>query len=371
MHVKPLGIQPLLYDCLRRSHYPPLTQRRARRVGADSPLPPPPAGPGQLGELAEARQLGELAEARARELSRAQAVAPVSASYLSHSMYALRYFAGVLATQGVVTRVHRDRMKTDHHESVSPVGVNLWDVISLLALATSTYISSAQFMGWRQALCTEGCVGAPSPEGFSLYTVLEDGWLDLSTLSRATVLAVGSSLDNLGIGVAYGARGEHFSASSNLVIATANALGTLLSMAAGEIIAQVLPASAGPIICSVLFCILGVKGIADGLWARGIEPEESVDATAAKVVSWSTTVVLAVGLSVSNLASGVGAGLARIPIGLGTVTAFIVNFVFLALGEWAGYRLNGALPTYAMETISGCMLLYLGLSFGSEAALLQ
>ena len=55
---------------------------------------------------------------------------------------------------------------------------------------------------------------------------------------NAWVLAVGSSLDNLSIGIVYGTRAQHFTHAQNLSIAALNAFGTFLSMAAGDEIAK-------------------------------------------------------------------------------------------------------------------------------------
>jgi len=77
--------------------------------------------------------------------------------------------------------------------------------------------------------------------------------------------------------------------------------------------------------------------------------------------------MLGIGLSLSNVASGIGGGLARIPVDVGTVTAFIVNFVFLDLGERLGAAFSGALRPEYMEIMAGFLLSSLGLSYLSEA----
>ena len=49
----------------------------------------------------------------------------------------------------------------------------------------------------------------------------------------ATTLAMGSSLDNLSIGVLYGTKGNHFTIYQNAFIASMNTIGTAIAMTAG------------------------------------------------------------------------------------------------------------------------------------------
>jgi len=81
----------------------------------------------------------------------------------------------------------------------------------------------------------------------------------MKVLIAAITLAVGSSLDNLSIGVLYGTRSQHFSRLQNLWIAGINAVGTFLAMAAGDQIARFLPPNVGPCLSAVLFLFLGFQ----------------------------------------------------------------------------------------------------------------
>eukprot|EP00471_Norrisiella_sphaerica_P004881 CAMPEP_0184480850 /NCGR_PEP_ID=MMETSP0113_2-20130426/2354_1 /TAXON_ID=91329 /ORGANISM="Norrisiella sphaerica, Strain BC52" /LENGTH=208 /DNA_ID=CAMNT_0026859599 /DNA_START=129 /DNA_END=755 /DNA_ORIENTATION=- len=77
--------------------------------------------------------------------------------------------------------------------------------------------------------------------------------------------------------------------------------------------------------------------------------------------SLSETLSIAAGLTFSNLAGGVGAGLADLDISLVTILAFLANFILLDVGERIGVSISGSLPTTPILVGSGSILVIMGL----------
>ena len=82
--------------------------------------------------------------------------------------------------------------------------------------------------------------------------------MHISHLLTILLLAISCNLDNVGVGIAYGARGIGIPLASNLLIALITAAGTGLCIVFGQQIFQVLPGEVGVILGAVLLIGMGV-----------------------------------------------------------------------------------------------------------------
>jgi putative sporulation protein YtaF len=79
----------------------------------------------------------------------------------------------------------------------------------------------------------------------------------LHLLSTAS-LAISSSADNVGVGIAFGIRGTNLPLASNIFIAAITGSGTLLSMLAGKTMASFLKPEAATVLGGLVIIVTGV-----------------------------------------------------------------------------------------------------------------
>ncbi len=203
------------------------------------------------------------------------------------------------------------------------------------------------------------------------------------------LLAISCNLDNVGVGLAYGARGIGIPMASNLLIALITAAGTGLCIVFGQQIFQVLPAEVGIMLGAVLLIGMGVWIIRQEFVAGGHRAPEALRSVPAKGMtqkSWlrrlililqnpvladrdssghidlKESLLLSMALMLNNIPNGVGAGL----LGLSTLfTTIMVGFLSV-LTFWLGIALGRTMGVLWLGrhagTISGLMLIVIGLA---------
>ena len=88
------------------------------------------------------------------------------------------------------------------------------------------------------------------------------------------LLAISCNLDNVGVGIAYGARGIGIPLASNFLIALITAAGTGLCIVFGRQIFQFMPAEVGVLLGAVLLIGMGVWVIRQEFGERGRQGQE-------------------------------------------------------------------------------------------------
>jgi putative sporulation protein YtaF len=203
------------------------------------------------------------------------------------------------------------------------------------------------------------------------------------------LLAISCNLDNVGVGLAYGARGIGIPMASNLLIALVTAAGTGLCIVFGQQIFQVLPAEVGIMLGAVLLIGMGVWIIRQEFVAGGHRAPEalrSVPANGMTQKSWlrrlililqnpvladrdssghidlKESLLLSMALMLNNIPNGVGAGL----LGLSTLLTTIMVGFLSVLTFWLGIALGRTMGVLWLGrhagTISGVMLIVIGLA---------
>ena len=149
------------------------------------------------------------------------------------------------------------------------------------------------------------------------------------------ILSISSSLDNFLVGASLGISGDaaHLSVSLNAIISFCNALGALSSTYFGRVAGGRAPALAGCLAAGI-FAWLSY-GEADAAY-RGGPSALSSDAAAGR--AW----VVAVPMTLNNLAGGVAGGLSGYPAPAMGAAAFAASFSLMALGFAVGKVGNNA-----------------------------
>ncbi len=212
--------------------------------------------------------------------------------------------------------------------------------------------------------------------------------MPLSHLLTILLLALSCNLDNVGVGIAYGARGIGIPLASNLLIALVTAAGTAVCIVFGQRIFQVLPGEVGVILGAVLLIGMGVWVIRQDIVERGRQEQETpapVPARESPRESWlrrlllvlqqpvladkdssghidlRESFLLSMALMLNNIPNGVGAGL----LGLSTWLTTLMVGVLSVITFWVGIGLGRSLGVRWLGrhagTISGLLLVVIGL----------
>ncbi len=198
----------------------------------------------------------------------------------------------------------------------------------------------------------------------------------LANLFIYVMLGIGTNIDNLGIGVAYGIKKFRIGLISNLLIAFFNASGTLISMAAGEKISKYLSLATASYLGNGIIVLIGVWGLittckfsANGseIIKSGALRENRLDQSATPAAGGITyigmkeSIPLAFALSISNLGMGIGAGIAGYDIVILTFVMFVFSMLGISIGQIFGTASFRLLPGRWPGVVSGVMLIALGL----------
>ncbi len=213
---------------------------------------------------------------------------------------------------------------------------------------------------------------------------------DLHLLS-ILLLAVSSSLDNLGTGVSYGLRNICIPLSMNLLIAIFNSSGTLLAMLFGKVISGVLRPNTAVIVGALLLIAIGIGIFIAGVRKKAPEiayppgsPEISPEKTPAHKNSFFSMLsavlndpfaagilcsgkvrikegaILAAALTLSNISTGTGAGLIGFNPGLTTAAVFLCSILAVSLGMKIGHYSSAIMIKGIAEKASGLLLVLIG-----------
>jgi len=201
------------------------------------------------------------------------------------------------------------------------------------------------------------------------------------------LLAVSSSLDNLGTGVSYGLRNICIPLSLNLLIAISNSSGTLLSMLFGKVISGVLRPNAAVLLGALSLIAIGIWILIAGVRKKVPEiasvpgsPEETPalkksffpmlssvlnDPFTAGIlcngkVKIKDSAILAAALTLSNISTGTGAGLIGFNPGLTTAAVFVCSILAVSLGINIGRYSSAIMIKGIAEKASGLLLVFIG-----------
>lgn len=217
-------------------------------------------------------------------------------------------------------------------------------------------------------------------------------------LISVILLAIASNIDNLAVAIAYGVKKIKIGSLSNLVISLVTGIGTYISISSGETISNYLGSNLSNSTGSSVIIAIGFWVIWDSrqkarkrnrkkLRSRvsvGIETDkttsdsieefyqevsyesfiaepEKADKDKSGYIDVKESIALALGLTINNLLSGVGAGISGFHA---TITSFL-SFIFSLLAITGGYTLGDRFKIRMSRLwtgiLSGCLLISLGI----------
>ncbi|MBU2702191.1 putative sporulation protein YtaF [Sporomusaceae bacterium BoRhaA] len=198
------------------------------------------------------------------------------------------------------------------------------------------------------------------------------------------LLAISSNLDNLGVGISYGTRQVKIPWKVNLIIALMTSVGTMLSMTFGSYIADSLNPTFSSAMGSLI--IMGAGGWVifldrhHGRLGRDRGPvsiydvPQSIvrvldflkeplraDLDASGTLSLYEGSLLGLALTINNVSSGVGAGMAGVNAMFTTMIVFILSIVMLSGGLLLGSSFAARWLGDKAGLVGGFLLIFIGL----------
>lgn len=173
------------------------------------------------------------------------------------------------------------------------------------------------------------------------------------------MIGIAANLDNLGIGVTFGARKVYVPPLSNLVIAAFSMVATYASMTLGEYLSRLLPASWGNAIGGLMIVALGVWGVIGNVRKRRDDAGRLADQTDKnkdQTISWGESISLGLALSLNCIASSLGAGASGVSPWLAALSVGVFSLVSIDVGSRMGARVARSWLGKHAELI-GCFLL--------------
>ena len=191
----------------------------------------------------------------------------------------------------------------------------------------------------------------------------------MESLLASLILSLSTNIDNLAIGMAYGVRGFAIGWGSNLLIALLSGVSTLASMSAGDWVSRFLPENVAGAIGSGILVAVGIWGLWDALQIQAdigneLESEAIADTAihpAMRQISLANALILGLALTVTNLGTGIGAGMAQLDPSLTSSLSFGSSLLTIGGGVFLGQLFSSLRSGGRLDIVSGLLLIGLGL----------
>jgi putative Mn2+ efflux pump MntP len=183
--------------------------------------------------------------------------------------------------------------------------------------------------------------------------------------SSALTVAAVSNLDNLAAGFALGLRGTRVRLAPNVVIAASTMIGTAIAMASGEAISGLLPTSLASAGGSLLIVSIGAGTLLAAVYAPSSsrhDPAAGLARAWSDRISWREALALGVGLSLNNVAAGLGAGAAGVSSPATTLMAGALSLLCVGGGSRLGWAAGSVIMGRAAPVLAGVGLVGVGVA---------
>jgi putative sporulation protein YtaF len=185
------------------------------------------------------------------------------------------------------------------------------------------------------------------------------------------IIGLASNLDNLGIGVSFGARSTRITPLSNLIIAVLSMLATFLSITSGEYVSEYFSEALGNAIGGCLILFMGIWSIRavykkpTSSVSMDIETNvlstSSTDTGYRHVLRWQESLWLGVALAINCIATGFGAGISGVNATFTAISVGAFSFITVAVGMKIGNRMSKTWLGKHSDLIGGLLLVGIGL----------
>lgn len=185
-----------------------------------------------------------------------------------------------------------------------------------------------------------------------------------------SIVAIGiaANLDNLGIGLSFGARSTKVPLLSNLLIAFLSMAATYLAMSAGIFLSHLISPSWGNLIGGIVVVLIGVWGLRSSLKRRrklvsDAELDEQMTRMAERsdkdgnhIISWGESISLGFALSFNCIGSGLAAGVSGVSPLFSALSVGLFSLLTVDIGVRLGSKIAKSWFGKYSELL-GCLLL--------------
>ncbi len=194
------------------------------------------------------------------------------------------------------------------------------------------------------------------------------------------LLCLAPNLDNMVIGLAYGARKINVPFKSNFAIALFSGIATLLSSMLGSVLSNYIPSYTGNIIGGSIVSAMGLYTIGSYVYNKNRTKKEHqnsiqyigelravmdnpglADRDYSGDISLKESILLGIALAVNCLGTGFGAGMTGVNIGVLTAAVIVFSLITISLGAVIGRRWAAKFLGDQATVISGLLLVGVGI----------
>ena len=199
----------------------------------------------------------------------------------------------------------------------------------------------------------------------------------MALILSALSFSLSSNLDNAVIGIAYGIKKVRIGIIANIIIAIVTSIGTFLSMLVGKYISKFLTHSVANGLGAVVIIILGIYFIIQSIIklikntkakqlalknvADMIEYAQKSDLDNSGDIDMKEALIVALGLTLNNLGTGVAASMTGVSIQLTVIFTFILSILAIIFGGVLGNHVLGEFLGKYAPLFSGILLIILGI----------
>ena len=192
----------------------------------------------------------------------------------------------------------------------------------------------------------------------------------MDSIIASTILSLSTNIDNFTIGFAYSLKRLHITFPANLVIAILSGISTYTSMSVGDWIHKFLAPDVSHNLGSMVLIIIGIFTIVEIIknkWRAENSSELQMNSVAqnlinhpGRVMNYQEALLIGLALTITNLATGIGAGIAELNLWLTSSLSFGSSLLTIAGGWWLGKVFTRSFSGHKLEIIAGFLLIVLG-----------
>lgn len=196
-------------------------------------------------------------------------------------------------------------------------------------------------------------------------------------LLSAFLLALSSNVDNFSVAIAYGIKKLKITSISNIVIAFISCSGTFFSMEMGEAVTKIIPGIITYYLGSIILFAIGLwniiepyvknyykhknEGMDKIFYNYLISNPDEVDVDKSGNIDIKESLLLGISLTINNIGSGFGAGIAGLNIAITSLLTFTFSILTILLGYYLGEKVLSGLCEKWAQIISGMIIIFIGI----------
>ncbi|OBZ09185.1 MULTISPECIES: manganese efflux pump [Bacillales] len=174
-------------------------------------------------------------------------------------------------------------------------------------------------------------------------------------------IGLASNIDNIGIGVYFGARSTRIPMLSNLFIAILGMAAAYSSITMGHLISGYMSQQHANLIGGIIIMALGAMSIRP----KGVTIVKTSPLPASsdynKDISWKESISLGIALSLNCLATGFGAGVSGVSPFMTAISVGMFSLITVAIGVRIGHQIAKTWLGKYSNVIGGLILIAIGL----------